>query len=386
MAATTDVAMTGAGGVPATAGAVLTIDLDAIAANWRLLNAKAAPGSAAGVLKADGYGLGAVPVARALLAAGCRHFFVAHPDEALALRAALPDIEIGVLHGLMPGTAEILRRHRIIPVLNRLAEIEEWAALARAAGERLDAAIHLDTGMNRTGLEPREAERLAASPALLGPLRLRWWISHLATADDPGHPMTAAQAERFRAIVARLPAAPTSLANSSGLFRDAVRGFDLARPGAALYGINPTPEAANPMRPVVRLQARILQVRTVDTPGTVGYGAAHRVGRGAVIATIAAGYADGLKRCLGGIGTVLAGGVEAPVIGRISMDLVTVDVSGVPGAAVEPGRFVELIGPHRSVDAMAADAGTIGYEILTSLGRRYHRVYVGNGPSSGVAP
>lgn len=384
MAATTDVAATGAGSIPATAGAVLTIDLDAIAANWRLLNARAAPGVAAGVLKADGYGLGAVPVARALLAAGCRHFFVAHPDEALALRAAFPDIEIGVLHGLMPGTAEALRHHRILPVLNRLAEIEEWAALARATGERLDAAIHLDTGMNRTGLDADETARLAAAPELLAPLRLRWWISHLAVADEAGNPMTAEQAGRFRALLARLPAAPASLANSSGLFREPVRGFDLARPGAALYGINPTPETANPMRPVVRLKARILQARTVDTPGTVGYGAAHRVARGAVIATIAVGYADGLKRCLGGIGTVLAGGVEAPVIGRMSMDLTTIDVSGVPTAAVEPGRFVEVIGPHRDVDAIAADAGTIGYEILTSLGRRYHRVYLGSGLGSGA--
>jgi len=364
--------------VPPSAASVLTIDLDAVRANWRLLDARARPGRAAGVVKADAYGLGADRVAPALWAEGCRTFFAAHLAEAAEVRRLLPRAAVACLNGLMPGTGRECLEHGVVPVLNSLAEVEAWRGLARATGRRLPAVVHLDTGMNRLGLDGPEAERLAADPARhLDGLDLRLWMTHLACADDPASPMTADQAARFRDLRARLPAAPWSLANSPGLFREAAAGGDLARPGAALYGVNPTPEAANPLRPVVRLQARVLQVRRVDAPQTVGYGAAHPVTRPGRIATLATGYADGYPRILGAKGTVALAGRTAPVVGRISMDLITVDVTDWPEGTPVPGDLVDLIGPHRDVDAVAAEAGTIGYEILTSVGRRHHRLHVG---------
>jgi alanine racemase len=375
--------------VPASAASVLEIDLDAVRANWRLLDARARPGRAAAVLKADAYGLGAGRVAPALWAEGCRAFFAARLAEAAQVRRLLPRAAVACLDGLMPGTGPECLAHGVVPVLNRLDEIEAWRDLARATGRRLPAIVHLDTGMNRLGLDGDEAGRLAANPdRYLGGLDLRLWMTHLACADDPGDPATAAQAARFRDLRARLPAAPWSIANSSGLFRAEASGGDLARPGAALYGVNPTPEAPNPMRPAVRLRSRVLQVRRVDAPQAVGYGAAHRVVRPGRIATIATGYADGYPRILGAKGTVALAGRTAPVVGRISMDLITVDVTDWPEGAPAVGDLVDLIGPHRDVDAVAAEAGTIGYEILTSLGRRHHRVHLGaDAPDeAGAAP
>jgi alanine racemase len=375
--------------VPASAASVLTVDLDAVRANWRLLDARARPGRAAAVLKADAYGLGAGRVAPALWTEGCRTFFAARLAEAAEVRRLLPRAAVACLDGLMPGTARDCLDLGVVPVLNALAEVEAWRDLARATGRRLPALVHLDTGMNRLGLDAGEAGRLAADPdRFLGGLDLRLWMTHLACADDAGDPTTAAQAARFRDLRARLPAAPWSIANSSGLFRAEAAGGDLARPGAALYGVNPTPEAPNPVRPTVRLQSRVLQVRRVDAPQTVGYGAAHRVVRPGRIATIATGYADGYPRILGAKGTVALAGRTAPVVGRISMDLITVDVTDWPEGVPAVGDLVDLIGPHRDVDAVAAEAGTIGYEILTSLGRRHHRVHVGaDAPDeAGAAP
>lgn len=362
---------------PAGAGAVLAIDLDAVAANWRLLAARVAPAACAAVVKADAYGLGAARVAPVLRAAGCATFFVAHLDEGIALRRRLPEAAIGVLNGLLPGTEAEFRQHRLIPVLNQLSEIRRWQQAVRDGtdGRRSEAFIHLDTGMNRLGLAPDELERLAATPELLDGITVRAWISHLACADDWTSPVTAAQHERFLAALARLPRAPASLANSSGIFRGRAYHFDLVRPGCALYGVNPAPEARNPMHPAVRLAGRVLQVRHVDSPMTVGYGAAHRVTRRGRIATIAVGYADGYARALGATGMIGTVAGTAPVVGRVSMDLITADVTDLPEAAVAPGTLVDLIGPHRDVDQVAREAGTIGYEVLTSLGRRYARLY-----------
>lgn len=362
------------------AGAILTIDLDAVAANYRRLRDRAAPAECAAVVKADAYGLGAAAVAPALARAGARTFFVAHPDEGLALRALLPDATIGVLNGLMPGCAADYAAHRLTPVLNHLGEIAEWAALGRAGGAALPGFVHVDTGMNRLGLGPDELAALAAEPGRLDGVALSGILSHLACADDAADPMTGAQLRRFRAALARLPRAPASLANSSGIFRGRALRFDLVRPGSALYGINPTPEAPNPMAQPVRLAARVLQVRRIDSAGTVGYGATHRVAPGTKTATIAVGYADGYLRSLSGAGSVWFGDGEAPVVGRVSMDLITVDVTRLPEPLVRPGAFAEIIGPHRPPDRVAAEAGTIGYEILTALGRRHVRRYVG-GPS-----
>lgn len=354
-------------------GPVALVDLRALAANYRLLRERARPAAVGAAVKANAYGLGLEPVARTLAAAGCRTFFAAQLDEALALRAALPDVTVAVLHGLTPGEIGEAIARRIVPVINDLGGLEAWRA--RARGEPLPAFVHLDTGMSRLGLPAAEQDRLAAEPARLDGVAILAWMSHLACADDTEHPKTPQQLATFRAILGRLPAAPASLANSCGIFWGQNYVFDLVRPGAALYGINPTPGRVNPMRDVVTVSAPILQVRDVDAPATVGYGATHTVRGKARIATIALGYADGYHRSLGGKGHARIGPHLAPLVGRVSMDLLTLDVSAVPEAVARPGAMVDVIGPHRPVDAVAADAGTIGYEILTDLGPRIRRVY-----------
>ena len=357
------------------AAAILTVDLGAVVANWTQLRDRVAPAECAAVVKADAYGLGAAHVVPALRAAGCTTYFVAQFEEALVVRAAAPDARVLSLGGLPHGAEADFVGNRIWPVLNHLGEVAAWRRFAHAQGKALPAAIHLDTGMNRLGLGPDELEALVSMPEWLNGIDLRFWMTHLACADEIESPMSAQQLGRFRTALARLPSAKASFANSSGIFHGRSFHFDLARPGCALYGVNPTPHAANPMRGVMRLDARILQVRSIDSPATVGYGAAHRVEGPTKIATIAVGYADGYLRSLSGRGHVHVDGVAAPIVGRISMDLITVDVTGLPDHAAQPGGLVELIGPNRLVDAVAAEAGTIGYEVLTSLGPRYHRVY-----------
>lgn len=358
----------------ARAGAVLEIDLAGIAANWRGLAARLGPGTrCAAVVKADAYGLGMARVAPRLAAEGCRLFFVATLDEGIALRRLLPGIEIAVLNGLLPGTGGEFARGRLVPVLNSLDEIAAWRAGART--RRLLAMIHVDTGMARLGLAPADLAELARAPSLLAGLELRAVLSHLACADDAAHPMNAAQLAAFRAALAQLPRAPASLASGSGLFLGADYHFDFVRPGAALYGVNPLPGRPNPMAQVVRLKGRILQVRDVDRGVAVGYGAAHRMDRPGRVATVAVGYADGWLRSASHRGTAGVAGQRVPIIGRISMDLMTLDVTGIDPTLARPGGFVELIDETHGVDEVAAAAGTIGYEILTALGRRFHRVY-----------
>jgi len=328
----------------------------------------------AAVVKADAYGLGVGPVARALAAAGCATFFVATPDEGVALRRIVPGAAILVLHGVPRRGEGFLARHRLVPVVNDLGELERWRRHAVSLGGGL-AVLHLDTGLNRLGIPPEDSRRLIDRPELVQGLNVTW-MSHLACADDPGHPMNGEQLGRFRALLGRLPKAPATLAASAGVLLGPDYHFDLVRPGYALYGGNPV-AGAPPMRPAVRLGARILQVRRVDTPGTVGYGAAHRVTGTARIATLPVGYADGFLRSLGGSGCAVIEGWRVPVVGRISMDLTTIDVSAIPSERAGPGTFVELIGETLSLEAVAEAAGTIGYEILTALGRRYPRRYVG---------
>jgi alanine racemase len=356
---------------------VLTVDVDAVAANWRHLATLAAPADCAAVVKADAYGLGAAAIAPALRASGCVSFVVATVDEALALRAVLPAADIYELGGVPPGAEDDLIQHGIIPVLNHLGEIRAMQETARNRDRRLPVAVHIDTGMNRLGLGIDEVETLIDEPERLDGLYLRLWMTHLACADEDQSPMNFQQLGRFATALNYLPDAPASLANSSGVFLGRTYHYDMVRPGCALYGVNPTPAKANPMRAVARLDARVLQVRNVDAPMTVGYGATHTVTKRGRVATLALGYADGYHRTLGGTGNVFFNGVAAPVIGRISMDLVTVDVTHLPETAVHPGVFAEVMGPNRPVDTIAKEAGTIGYEILTSLGRRYHRIHLG---------
>jgi alanine racemase len=357
------------------ATAVLDIDLAAIAANWRFLAATVAPARCAAVVKANGYGLGAAPVAAALLAAGCRHFYVATLDEGIALRAALgADPAIAVLNGPPPGATGDFVDNRLIPVLNHPGQIECWQQEAARRGG-LPAILHIDTGLARLGLSPADFAALADQPGRAGAVRWCGLVSHLACADTSDHPLNREQRARFLAARRRWPEVPASLAASSGIFLGADFHFAEVRPGAALYGVNPCPGTPNPMRPCVRLHARILQLRQIDRGEPVGYGAAHVMDRPALLAIVAVGYADGWLRSLSHRGCGWFAGQRLPLLGRVSMDLATFDVSAIDPAKLHPGMMIELIGDCYGVDDAAADAGTIGYEILCALGQRYHRVY-----------
>ncbi|PWR20053.1 alanine racemase [Zavarzinia compransoris] len=361
----------------------LTIDLDAIAANWRFLAETAAPALAGAAVKADAYGLGAARVAPALYAAGCRHFFVAHLGEALSLRPRLaPDAVVYVLHGVPPGTAGEFAAAGITPILNSLGDMAAWSAAGKAADRRLPAALHIDTGMCRTGLSDAEVATLIAEPERLDGIELRLVISHLSCADDPANPMTARQRQRFLDITARLPTTGQkfrrALANSAGVLWGADYHFDLVRPGIALYGGNPIPGRTAPLTPVVRLETDILQVREIDPPEAVGYGAVHKVTRHTRVATVAVGYADGYLRAAGNRGMALVAGQDIPILGRISMDLMTIDVTDVPPALSRPGMPITLIGDRLTIDRVAAAMDTVSYELLTRLGRRFARHYRGS--------
>ena len=364
---------------PQHAPAVLTIDLDALAWNWRFLNEKAAPARAAAVVKANGYGLGAPTVVRTLAKAGCRLFFTAHLDEAITVRETLPDpaIEIGVLNGLCPGEEPVYREHTLFPVLNDLSQVAQWRRYCRDLGATAPAALQIDTGMTRLGLPAGEVDRLIADPALTAGAAYRYLMSHMACADTPDHPLNRQQLERFRRAVAAIPHDVAMLAASSAIFLGPEWHFDMVRPGVALYGGRPSADAENPLRQTVRLDAKILQIQDVDAPQTVGYGASHKIEEPARIATVGVGYADGYLRSLSGKATAVLDGVTIPLVGRVSMDLLTFDVSKVPGAKL--GDWIQLIGPDHPIDALADQAGTIGYEILTSLGPRYARRYLGDG-------
>ncbi|MDD2877757.1 MAG: alanine racemase [Acidiphilium sp.] len=350
---------------------VLTIDIGAVVANWRFLAAHNA-GDTAAVVKADAYGLGAARIAPALAAAGCRHFFVATADEAFALRPIIPESWIAVLNGCPPGAEAGFVDQNLIPVLNSLPDCARWQRAARTAERELPALLHIDTGMRRLGLDAPELAMIRAEPERLEGIALQYIMSHLISAERPDAPENAAQATRFATIAAAFPGVKTSLANSSGLFLGADFASDLARPGIALYGGNPTPGRANPMRPVITLSAPILQIRAINEGDTVGYNATWRAERASLIATIGVGYADGLPRRLAGHLTARFQDDEIALIGRISMDLMTFDVTDHPD--LTPGTMLDLIGPGHGIDAIAAEAGTIAYEILTSLGRRYRRV------------
>jgi alanine racemase len=355
----------------ARAGALLEIDLGAIVANWRLLAQRAAPALCAAVVKANAYGLGAATVAPALATAGCRLFFVATLDEGIALRAALgPEPEIAVFNGPLPGTAAEFATHRLIPVLNEPGQIEAWKGQKPSP----PAMLHIDTGMSRLGLCAREFAAFVDELPKSG-IAWRAIISHLACADTPDHALNEQQRGRFAAATERVPGVPASIAASSGIFLGSAYRFDFVRPGAALYGVNPQPGHPHPMGQVVRLSGKILQVREIDRGESVGYGAAHVMQKPGRVATVAVGYADGWLRSLSHRGCGYIGGKRIPLLGRVSMDLVTFDVSAIDAAQVRPGASVELLGEHYGVDDAAADAGTIGYEILTALGSRFHRVY-----------
>lgn len=366
-------------GEAARSGATLTVDLAAAVANWKTLGQRAAPARAAAVVKADAYGLGMAPLAAALARAGCDTFFVALPDEGCVLRATLDRPDIYVFAGVLSDAeAELMVVNRLMPVLNDRGQIDRFAAYARARNARLPCAIHIDTGMNRLGLSLKETDTLIRDPAALAGLDVRLVMSHLACGNDADEALNERQRAAFANAAGKIaPGARLSLANSGGIFLGAGYHFDLVRPGAAIYGLAPINSRPNPMRSVVRLTAPIVQVRDIDTPGTVGYGATHRIGTNAKIAVVSVGYADGYAFSLGNRGHALLGSARLPVVGRISMDLITLDASDVPAALLKPGTEIELIGPMLTADEVARTAGTIGYEVLTRLSARLRRRYVG---------
>lgn len=360
------------------AGAQLTIDLGALCDNWRLLNALTGYATCTAVVKADAYGLGAQTVAPALHAAGCRHFFVAHLTEGLCLRDALPpSAHIYILHGLHPGAEAECVDRGLTPVLNSPAQLSAWQSMAHRVGRALPAVLQVDTGMARLGMTPSQWQRLAAAPSPLTGIELQFIMSHLVSAEDPDAPVNATQRQRFHDAVAPFTGVRASLANSSGIFLGPDYHFDLVRPGAALYGVAPGRGQPNPMSPVIRLQGQVLQVRDIDTGTPVGYSHTWTATRPSRIATVAVGYADGYLRSLGNRGVVHFDSQALPLVGTVSMDTITVDITDVPEGRIDEGSLIDLADPTHGVDAIAAHAGTIGYEILTSLGQRYARRYVG---------
>jgi alanine racemase len=333
------------------------------------------------VIKADAYGCGLDPVARALAGAGCKTFFVATLDEARAARAAVPSATIYVLDGFFQHCGDAFAKIDCKPVIGDLNELAEWDVFCRRSGWAGGAAIHIDTGMNRLGLTLAEAQGII--PRInAGDHGIALVMSHLACAEALNHPLNAKQLAIFREIASLFAGVPASLSNSSGIFLSPQFQFDLVRPGAALYGINPTPEADNPMQPVVDLKARIVQIRNVERGDSVGYGGTWTARRPTRLAIVSAGYADGYFRSAGSNdGTrgaeVMVAGKRCPIAGRVSMDLMAIDVTDLEKNAARRGHMVTLIGEGITVDELAHHFGTIGYEVLTSLGPRYARVYKG---------
>src|SRR6478735_639270 len=362
-------------------GGVLTVDLDAIIANWRKLEKTAVPAECSAVIKADAYGCGAAQVSRALSKAGCKTFFVATIEEARTVREAVPEAAIYVLGGYFQNTGEHYARINCRPVIGDLNELAEWDVFCRRTGWTGGAAVHIDTGMNRLGLTLADAQ--AIIPRInAGDHGITLVMSHLVSAEQLNSPVNAKQLATFRSIASEFSGVPAALANSSGIFLGAPFQFDLVRPGAALYGVNPTPEADNPMQPVVDLKARIVQTRNVERGETVGYGGTWTARRPTKLAIIAVGYADGYFRAASSNdGTrgaeVVVAGKRCPVAGRVSMDLIAIDITDLPPNAARRGHMVTLLGEGITVDELAHHFGTIGYEVLTSLGRRYARIYKG---------
>ncbi|WP_243369012.1 alanine racemase [Microvirga solisilvae] len=367
------------------AGGLLHIDLAALASNWRTLRDNAGGAEASAVVKADAYGTGIEQAVPALHRAGCRTFFVAHVSEAIRVRTVAPDATIYVLNGLFPGTCATYVEHNLRPVLGSFEEIEEWASFCRSQGQKREAAIHVDTGMNRLGLTVEQGLTLKGRNDLKD-FETALLMSHFVSAEESDNPLNIRQIDAFNAVRETLPGVRASLANSSGIFLKEKPHFDLVRPGYALYGGNPTPDRDNPMSAVAQLEARIVQLRWVEEDDTVGYNARWLALGRRRIATLSIGYADGYPRSASArgksgeellAGQVLVAGRPCPFAGNVSMDLITVDVTDIPDNEIKRGDTVTMIGGALTIDEVGRRAGTIGYEILTSLGRRYARSYTG---------
>jgi len=353
----------------------LTIDLGALGRNYDQLSSVVAPAKAAAVVKANAYGLGARQVANALYERGCRNFFVAQFPEALLLREFIAeDADIFVLNGLQPGDEVACAEADIVPVINSLEQWHQWSSAARSAARRLPAVLQFDTGMSRLGLPPYEQAQLAGLIGVSG-IDVRFIMSHLACADDLDSLQNADQLLEMQRLSDDFLGHDVSFANSGGAFLGRSYHGALARPGIALYGGAPSTGTKNPMEPVVSLDVAVVQTRVVPSGTKVGYGGVFVAGREMRLATIGAGYADGLPRSLSDRGAVYYNGIRLPIVGRVSMDSITIDISALPATSITHGTLVEVLGPNQSLEDLARDAGTISYEILTGLGTRYHRQY-----------
>lgn len=358
-----------------TDSAILTIDLGALESNFRLVQSKAPTSDVAAVVKADAYGLGIKDVHPSFKKWGCNLFFVSTLEEALELRALDSECQIMTLNGLFHNAETEYIAHRIVPVIGSVDTLERWVACAKDLGQKLPALLHFDTGMNRLGFDRAETQGvLSKSADVLAALDIQHIMSHFACADDKPHPLNAKQCDTFASIANHFTGISKSLCNSPGIFHLPDHHYNLVRPGYCLYGGNPTPETDNPMKPVAHLKTRILQLRTAEAGESAGYGATHIFDKQTKLATVSLGYADGFLRSGSGTAKLYWNGQPCPVIGRVSMDLVTVDISALKNPPA-PGDWLEVLGEHQDVDALADACGTIGYEILTSLGARYTRIY-----------
>ncbi len=358
----------------------LTIDLGAIVKNYQALNTISANSLTGAVVKADAYGCGMLPVANILYKAGARFFFVATPDEAITLRQELKEAHIFVLNGLYPGEAQFYAQQKLMPVLNSVQMLEEWLLYCLSKNESFPAAIHFDTGMGRLGIKMHEIDWVKERIKRVGFLP-QMIMSHLACADIMGHEKNRLQLRFFQAICEQFPNIPASLANSAGIMSARSFHFQMVRPGIALYGGRAINGKPNPMKPVVNLKVPIIQVFDAKAGDTIGYGATYTLDKNSKIAILAIGYGDGFLRSLSGTnsrqgGRVVINGKILPVIGRVSMDLIAVDITALHGLGANPGDMVEILGDIIGIDHQADIAGTIGYEILTSLKGRYKKSYI----------
>jgi len=360
-------------------GGVLTLDLNALVHNYHLIANKIGSAQMSAVIKANAYGLGADKIAPVLYRTGCRLFFVAQMIEAYRLRPLLPpDAQIAILNDIQPSMAANVADYGFLPVLNSLDSLKEWQTLCQTRGQKYPCFIQVDSGMSRFGLDDIDLQSLVANPDFFDQAQICAIISHLACADEGTHQQNHKQLLRFKEILSALPSRPAGLANSGGIFlSDQFQDylFDLVRPGLALYGVDPVVDLSTNLRPVVALSARVAQIRHITKGNFVGYGATYQAPHNMSVATLSIGYADGLHRSLGGKGSVFYQGVRLPIIGRISMDSMSVDLSSLPPKTLQRGDLIEIIGPNQSMNMLAHDAGTIAYEILTSLGQRFERVY-----------
>jgi len=364
----------------------LIVDLEAVAHNYRTLSSHVKKGtSCAAVLKANAYGMGVKEVAPRLYQEGCRHFFVAHLSEAIELKCHVgQDTSIYVLNGLREGDEEVYVHYNLIPVLSDLSQIQVWNAFSKSKQQCLKAALHFDTGMTRTGITPKNINTMEVSE--LSHTEIVCVMSHLACTYQASHPMNETQRHSFDTLRKGFPFALSSLANSGGFFLGPEYHYNLIRVGLALTGCRTAiSRGDNVLKPALKAYAQILQINEISRGDSVGYDATFIASRASRIATLGVGYADGYLRSLSNRGEVYFDGQKLPVVGKVSMDLLTVDLTDVPPSKIHVGDWVELFGDHLFVDDLAEKAGTVSWEIFTRLGPRFERFYLNSQQSKGAA-